>query len=184
MQPKLLIPAFAASFGISQACFNPLLVVNEPSDLNFPLDPGINKQFSLKKGRRTAITNVRVFDGYRIREPKTVIIDGDTVGHERGEVDAVIEGQGQILIPGLIDSHLHVGNVAALKSLTSYGVTTGINMACNSYQTCNLFKNEVGLATIFSAGIPAVAPSSAHARSLGLPSSLLIKSTEEISDFV
>jgi len=29
---------------------------------------------------KVALTNVRVFDGHRLREPGTVVIDGDRIG--------------------------------------------------------------------------------------------------------
>ena len=65
----------------------------------------------------------------------------------------MVEGKGRILIPGLIDSHCHVGNLAVLRTLTSFGVTTAINMACSSYSLCNSLKHQAGLASFISAGV-------------------------------
>ena len=54
---------------------------------------------------KIALTNVRVFDGERLREPGTVIIDGTCLGDDA--TDAVEEDcKGAILLPGLIDAHI------------------------------------------------------------------------------
>ena len=54
---------------------------------------------------KIALTNVRVFDGERLLEPGTVIIDGSCIGHDA--TDAVEEDcKGAILLPGLIDAHI------------------------------------------------------------------------------
>ncbi|MFZ0040856.1 MAG: hypothetical protein WAK93_06095 [Solirubrobacteraceae bacterium] len=33
-------------------------------------------------GSKTALTHVRVFDGGRLREPATIVIDGDVIGSD------------------------------------------------------------------------------------------------------
>lgn len=56
---------------------------------------------------RTALTGVRVFDGERLTEPHMVVIDGAVIGSDPAgarEIDAA----GAVLLPGLIDAHLHL----------------------------------------------------------------------------
>lgn len=78
---------------------------------------------------KTALTNVRVFDGWRIGEPSTVIIDGDSITfNHHGHVQNTIDGQGGVLLPGLVDSHIHLSSLASLETLSRYGVTTALNM--------------------------------------------------------
>ena len=59
----------------------------------------------MSSSTKIALTNVRVFDGERMGEPGTVIIDGTRIGDNA--TDAVEEDcKGAILLPGLIDAHI------------------------------------------------------------------------------
>jgi imidazolonepropionase-like amidohydrolase len=133
---------------------------------------------------KTALVNVRVFDGYQIREPSTVIIDGDVISADETNIDSVIDGLGRIVMPGLIDSHCHPQNITDLEKLTSYGVTTAFNMACFNYPLCHFLSKQVGLASFFTAGIPAQAPGSLHARLFHTPLNETISSPSEAENFV
>jgi imidazolonepropionase-like amidohydrolase len=116
---------------------------------------------------KTALTNVRVFDGWAIGEPSTVIIDGDSITFDHHGVQNTIDGQGGVLLPGLIDSHCHVTSLASLETLSSYGVTTAMNMGCSNYTLCSALRNQIGLTSFFTAGEGAVAPNSTHATVFG-----------------
>lgn len=112
---------------------------------------------------KTALTNVRVFDGWRIGKPSTVVIDGDSITFDPRGVKNIIDGKGGVLLPGLIDSHAHVSSLASLQTLSSFGVTTVFNMGCSNYTLCAALRNQSGLTSYFSAGEGAVAPNSTHA---------------------
>jgi imidazolonepropionase-like amidohydrolase len=116
---------------------------------------------------KTALTNVRVFDGWRICEPKTIFIDGDSITFDPRDVRNTIDGEGGVLLPGLIDSHIHISSLASLETLSSYGVTTAMDMGCFNYTLCSAFRKQIGLTSFFSAGIGAVAPNSTHATAFG-----------------
>lgn len=59
--------------------------------------------------RKIALKNVRVLDGECIREPSTVVIDGGLISKPDDIEDAeIIDGQGRVLLPGLIDAHVHL----------------------------------------------------------------------------
>lgn len=114
---------------------------------------------------KTALTDVRVFDGWRIREPSTVVIDGDSITFDpRGNT---IDGEGGVLLPGLIDSHIHLSSLASLETLSSYGVTTVMNMGCTNYTLCAALRDQIGLTSFITAGEGAVAPNSTHAKVFG-----------------
>ncbi|QIX01000.1 hypothetical protein AMS68_006517 [Peltaster fructicola] len=133
---------------------------------------------------RIAITNVRVFDGYQIREPSTVFVDGVTISKHLDVVDSVVEGNGGILLPGLIDGHCHPATVDHLAQLSSYGVTTAFLMNCINYESCSSLRDQTGLTSLFMAGMSAQGPGSAHARNGHTPASQLISSPQQAPQYV
>ena len=78
----------------------------------------------------TAITNARIFDGERVIEDKTVLINGKCIHNVGGDVSAgatVIDAHGATLMPGLIDSHVHT-DMEGLHDALLFGVTTELEM--------------------------------------------------------
>ncbi len=112
---------------------------------------------------RTAVTNVRVFDGRQLQTLGTVVIEGSRIGAE-GVADRVVDGAGGVLMPGLIDAHVHLNDRHTLEQLAGYGVTTAFDMACAPPELVNSLRAVPGLTDIRSAGTPAVAPGSLHSR--------------------
>lgn len=160
MKTQFLSLIFAALFQISTACIHHLV---DSEGCN----PGRN--ISNGKPVRVALNNVLVFDGQRIRGPETVVIDGEFIGSTDTKVELTIDASGGVLIPGLIDSHVHPPDVSGMQNLTSYGVTTAFNMACRNYTLCHALKHLPGLAAFISAGLPAIGPNSSHATWQKLP---------------
>lgn len=113
---------------------------------------------------RTAIKDIRVFDGDSFTSPKTVCIDGGWIVDVDGCSNPVktVDGAGKYLVPGLIDSHLHLQDVESLENFTSYGLTTAIHMNCENYTQCHINANQVGLADFIWAGRSAVGKNSSH----------------------
>jgi imidazolonepropionase-like amidohydrolase len=82
------------------------------------------------------IRGVRVFDGNAIAENQTVVIAsgkiaaiGTIVDVPAGAIE--VPGKDRTLVPGLIDSHVHVGigsAVEALQQSRAFGVTTVLDM--------------------------------------------------------
>jgi imidazolonepropionase-like amidohydrolase len=131
---------------------------------------------------KTALTNVRIFNGWAIGEPSTVFIDGDSITFNARGVQNTINGEGGILLPGLIDSHIHVTSLASLETLSSYGVTTVMNMGCSNYTLCSALRDQTGLTSFFTAGQGAVAPNSTHATVFG--STGMVYSPSQATQFV
>ena len=89
----------------------------------------INNQ-EFKTGAMTAITNARVFDGERVLNDQTVVIDGVLIHCLGGAVPVgatVIDAHGMTLMPGLIDSHVHT-DLDGLHDALLFGVTTELEM--------------------------------------------------------
>ncbi|KAI1379891.1 hypothetical protein F4677DRAFT_407930 [Hypoxylon crocopeplum] len=133
---------------------------------------------------KTAIRNVRVFNGDRFSAPKTILLDGGYITDRFGGIETVIDGTGQFLIPGLFDSHLHISDLSGLENATSYGLTTVMNMACRNYAACWPLRNQTGLASFYSAGIPATGVNGSHAKSMNLPPSMLTYPDTNITEMV
>ncbi len=70
-----------------------------------------------------AITNVRVFDGNALTEERTMVIENGVISNAT-TADTAIDGQHGTLLPGLIDSHVHLSSLANLEQGTQWGVTT------------------------------------------------------------
>jgi imidazolonepropionase-like amidohydrolase len=132
--------------------------------------------------RKVAVTNVRVFDGTRLVPGATVVIDGGLIGTDEAGAD-VVDGQGGVLLPGLIDAHVHLDGPGRLAVLASYGVTTALDMASVPEETAAL-RGEAGQTDFRSAGLPAIAPGSLHSHFPGIGQRGLIAGAGEATRFV
>ena len=113
---------------------------------------------------KTAIQDVRLFDGCEFGLPKTICLDSGYIVGTGGcdGAKVVVNGTGKFLIPGLIDSHVHLTDVRSLENYTSYGGTTAMNMACDNSTQCDTLRDQPGLASFLRAGLPAVGNGSLH----------------------
>ncbi|KAI0109058.1 hypothetical protein GGR51DRAFT_512563 [Nemania sp. FL0031] len=129
---------------------------------------------------KTAIHKVRVFNGQCFTAPQTVVFADGLITADTENIETVIDGTGQFLIPGLIDSHVHVPDIAGLASITSYGVTTILNMACGDYAACTALKNnnQTDLASVLSSGIGAVGYASGNGVLQPPPENLIYPDTD------
>jgi hypothetical protein len=100
----------------------------------FPWIPSLRRKKSMKKvhqtERITAITNARIFDGERVINDQTVVINGASIGAVGGAVPAgaaLVNAQGATLMPGLIGAHVHT-SLDGLHDALAFGVTTELEM--------------------------------------------------------
>ena len=115
--------------------------------------------------KATAIVNARVFDGTRLRDWTSVrfadgIITDCATGPTAQDGDEVIDAEGGTILPGLIDSHIHLVPGALAQGLT-FGVTTALDMFSQA-DVMAVAKQQAGarsdVADVRSAGIGATAP--------------------------
>ncbi|MEU6343392.1 amidohydrolase family protein [Streptomyces sp. NPDC046977] len=115
--------------------------------------------------KATAIVNARVFDGTRLRDWTSVrfadgVITDCATGPASLDGDEVIDAKGGTLLPGLIDSHIHLVPGALAQGLT-FGVTTALDMFSLA-DVMAAAKQQAGarpdVADVRSAGIGATAP--------------------------
>ena len=115
---------------------------------------------------KIALTNVRVFDGERLLEPATVVIDGDRIGDDQAGA-RTWDGGGGVLLPGLIDCHIHLTDDATLSALARHGVTTGLDMGTWPPELVASLRGRPGVTDVRSSGTSATHPASAHAKRMG-----------------
>src|SRR6202522_4836920 len=115
---------------------------------------------------KIALTNVRVFDGERLLEPATVVIDGNRIGGDPAGA-RTIDGDGRVLLPGLIDCHIHLTDEATLTALAGHGVTTALDMGTWPPELVASLRGRPGVTDIRSSGTGATHPASAHAKRMG-----------------
>jgi imidazolonepropionase-like amidohydrolase len=131
---------------------------------------------------RTALTGVRVFDGRQLSEPRTVVIDGPVIGTDPAGA-RIVDADGGVLLPGLIDAHIHLHGRDTLEQLCSWGVTTGLDMATWPPELVSSLRGIDGLTDIRSPGIPVIGPAGPHSH-FGMPADAVVPDGEAADRFV
>lgn len=132
-----------------------------------------------------AIKNVRVFDGHRVHDPSTVVVENGRFGDTNATTASkTLDGQGAFLLPGLIDAHVHLRGRECLEQLARYGITTALDMAIWPFELQKSLRDQEGLTDIRACGIPATAPGSTHSRKLPLPEEASLSSADQAGQFV
>lgn len=131
-----------------------------------------------------AIRDVRVFDGERVLEHQTVLV-------ERGVIAAVgdklaipasakiVDGAGDTLIPGLIDAHAHVNLDTDPRTALAFGVTVEVDMMSAPEVSVGLARDDAATdhAHVIPAGYAATAPGG-HGTEYGMEVPTLTKPDE------
>lgn len=155
----------------------------EPRDIDRPLQltrrttPG-------SLAEKTVIQNVRIFNGHKINPPASLYIDGEVISKPFKIIPSTnvryINAGNRIMIPGLIDAHIHVPDIEGQENVTSWGVTTAMNMACWNYTLCSYQRTYpqtpegAGIASFFYAGLGAAGNGSLHSRIFQVPADELV----------
>ena len=132
---------------------------------------------------RITLTNARVFDGRTVSAPSSVTIENGVIGFSPLGTQSV-DAKGAILLPGLIDAHMHLSDITTLRQLTGYGVTTALDMATWPASHVDSLRHQAGLTDIRSAGVAAAEPGSIQSRLPGFPASALLTSPQQALPFV
>ncbi len=118
-----------------------------------------------------AIGNVRVFDGKTLGGLQTVVIENGLVASVTAagatpNVEMIVDGQGGTLMPGLIDSHIHLHSQKDLEQAAQWGVTTMLDMGTKSALTDSL-RHLARLPDIRGSGTSAAPANGMHVLALG-----------------
>lgn len=145
----------------------------------------------------TTITNVHVFDGDKVLDgPHHVVIRGSLVvnispssPHHPLEGTQIVDGSGCTLLPGLIDSHVHVETEQQLDDLALGGVTTALDMASwpPSLTAAMRGASTAGghpKPAVLSAGLFATGPGSTHSKLPRYPPEAILTSPDQAEGWV
>lgn len=119
-------------------------------------------------GCRQIITNVRIFDGRELSRPCSIVIEKgmiSAISEENADQDSanVTDARGATLLPGLIDSHIHLEGEKSLREAADWGVTTMLDMGTRSIDEVNRLRNLPGLPDLRSSGNSAAPAGGVHA---------------------
>jgi imidazolonepropionase-like amidohydrolase len=122
----------------------------------------------------TTIENVRLFDGAGLTERRSVHVDGGRIVAMPPEGARVLDAGGGTLLPGLIDTHVHVEDRAELAASAHWGVTTVLDMGTPHLDRTMPLRHLDAVADLFSAGHPAVAPGATAIKKMDYPPSIAV----------
>jgi imidazolonepropionase-like amidohydrolase len=140
------------------------------------------------------VQGVRVFDGEHVlMGQQDVLIENGKITRIAGSrlhaESAIVDGRGRTLPPGLVDSHVHVGEDinSSLRQALSLGVTTVLDMFNAEDRLKRMKQIEVAdppdLASLRTAGVGATVPGG-HPSQMGGPTFPTIRSPQEAASFV
>ncbi|TCL83650.1 MULTISPECIES: amidohydrolase family protein [unclassified Rathayibacter] len=102
-------------------------------------------------------------------------------GVARGDV---IDGAGRFLVPGLIDTHVHLGSRGALESAARAGVTTMIDLGTHPDSLVAEQRMLRGAPSLRSAGSAASAPGSTQIALMGNPEESAVTGAADAERFL
>jgi imidazolonepropionase-like amidohydrolase len=140
------------------------------------------------------IRDVRVFDGERVLQHRSVLIENGKITQIYGRAVTapnaeIIEGEGRTLLPGLIDAHVHIPDHAedAARQALVLGVTTQLDMfsAGERLQRIKAIESEdrPDLSDLRTAGAGATVPGG-HPTQMGGPPFPTLTGPEQAQAFV
>jgi imidazolonepropionase-like amidohydrolase len=123
------------------------------------------------------VEHVRVFDGTDVIADTNVVVEDGIIRAVSTKVARpagaeVVDGRGKTLLPGLIDSHTHTVEQAALEQAPIFGVTTDLDMFTDPARAASIKRQQKegrleNYADLRSAGYLATAPGG-HGTEFGL----------------
>lgn len=143
---------------------------------------------------REIFADVRVFDGERVLDGSYDVATGNGVitavepagtaaRQDAGQDARITAGRGAMLLPGLIDAHVHLRGPADLEELARWGVTTALDMG--SWPPALIAQlRQAGSTDVRSTGAGAVGPGSLQAKIPGRPADSIVQSPQDGRRFV
>lgn len=83
--------------------------------------------------------------------------------------EGAVDCTGQFLMPGLVDTHAHLGTVQPLRDAVAAGITTVVELGTHPDSLVGQLREQDGVPRILSAGSAASAPGSNQIARMGFP---------------
>ncbi|MFC6091618.1 amidohydrolase family protein [Saccharothrix lopnurensis] len=135
--------------------------------------------------RRFTITDVHVFaaDG-TFGPPTSVAVEDGVIVEDAG--GAVVDGRGGYLLPGLIDTHVHVDHPDQLAAGLRWGVTTMLDMGSARWDDLRALRDtdDDARADLRGASSPACAPRGTAVRRMHHPASTAVRGPRDAARWV
>ncbi|GEQ85908.1 amidohydrolase [Patiriisocius marinistellae] len=144
--------------------------------------------FSVTSAQNFVIKNVTVFDGEKLIEKTSVLVENGMIVRVAPKINSnseVIDGNGKFLMPALTNSHVHAFSALSLNEAASAGVLQVFDMhGMEPYQRQmqETFKDSTNYADFYYAGSAATAPGG-HGTQFGFPAPTLTM-VAEATDFI
>ena len=138
---------------------------------------------SQSQSAKTALCNVRVFDGQRLLAPGCVVINNGKIDTNYWGANYV-DGGGAVLLPGFIDAHVHLDGNSSLEKFREYGVTTALDMGAFPYSTVKALQGLSGLPDVRGSGAAATVNGTFLSRMPGFPTDSFVSSPTDAAKFV
>ena len=133
---------------------------------------------------RTAIKNVRIFNGECIDERDTLIIEDGKIASGEG-YDQCIDGQGGTLLPGLIDSHVHLYENRRFQEMAiACGITTMLDMGVRDTSIVDAWRSQPDLPDLLSSCGVIYAPGSKFALHMQFPEDMVCGGIDDVERIV
>lgn len=134
----------------------------------------------------TTITDVHLLDAasaYDVTLAQGAIRAIEPAGSAPVEGQCVA-GKGKTLLPGLIDSHVHLRGSEQLRAATCAGVTTVVELGTHPDELITQLRTEDEGCALLSAGSAASAPGSTQIAVMGFPAESGVSGTADAERFV
>ncbi|TGM12802.1 amidohydrolase family protein [Leptospira selangorensis] len=136
------------------------------------------KKSAASEDQTIAIINANIFDGENLIKDRTLVIKGNRIHSIGGDIPAgarIVDANGGMLMPGLIDSHVHT-DIDGLHDALLFGVTTELEMTGQwMFWERWQIANRTDLADIRSAGMGITPPGGHPTQYMQLSSNWFLK---------
>ncbi|WP_440902629.1 hypothetical protein [Actinosynnema sp.] len=96
----------------------------------------------------------------------------------------VVDARGAVLLPGLVDAHVHVTTEAQLTALRDHGATTALDVAAFPITAVDALRSLPGQPETRTAGVPAATPGGHRTRVPGFPPDAEVAGPADADAFV
>lgn len=97
---------------------------------------------------------------------------------------AAVDGSGRFLVPGLIDTHVHLRTLDALLAAASAGITTTVDLGTHPDALVAQLRAERGVPAILSAGSAASAPGGTQTVVMGFPAESAVTGPDDAARYL